>query len=61
LFTIYLQDDGTCLLHVDGGEAILRFDEVKEAINAARELSGTGKSPLTIYSAMGSVISDSLV
>ena len=61
MFRIYLQHDGTCLLNIDGGADTRNFDDVLEAITAAREMSGTGKSPLTIYSTLGVVVFDSLV
>jgi hypothetical protein len=40
---------------------VQEFNDVLDAITAARELSGAGKSPLTIYSTLGTVIFEALI
>ena len=44
------------------GEAIVRhFDSILSAIDAAREMSELGESPLTVYSTVGTVILETMV
>ena len=61
LFRIYLQHDGTCFLNVNNGKQTYNFDDVLEAITAARRMSSGGKSPLTVYDTLGAVIFETLV
>jgi len=44
-----------------GEETVRQFEDVLKAIEAARELSDTGNSPLTVYSTLGAVIFETLV
>jgi len=48
-------------LKVMGQEKVQYFDDVLAAVEAARELSDTGESPLTVYSTLGTVIFELLV
>ena len=60
-FQIYCHEDSRCSLKVVGEDGVREFDDVLTAIDAARGLSTTGKSPLTVYSTLGTVIVETLV
>jgi len=61
IFLIYCHEDSTCSLKIDDEMEVQEFNDVLDAITAARELSGAGKSPLTIYSTLGTVIFEALI
>ncbi|MDR3402172.1 MAG: hypothetical protein P4L99_06700 [Chthoniobacter sp.] len=61
LFQVYCHEDSKCSLKVVGQEKVQHFNNVMEAVEAARELSDTGDSPLTVYSTSGTVIFELLV
>jgi hypothetical protein len=48
-------------LKVVGKPELHEFESILSAIDAARELSETGESPLTVYSTIGTVIFEAMV
>ncbi|MEP6672489.1 MAG: hypothetical protein ABJF10_25220 [Chthoniobacter sp.] len=44
-----------------GEEGVREYEDVLKAVEAARDLSDTGDSPLTVYSTSGTVIFELLV
>ena len=55
-FQVYCHADSSCALKVVGQERVQDFDDILTAIDAAREMSGTGESPLTVYDPLGVVV-----
>jgi len=60
-FQIYCHEDSKCSLKIAGQADVRRFENVLEAIDAARYLSDIGKSQLTVYSTVGTIIFETLV
>ena len=60
-FQVYCHEDSKCSLKVIGEEGVQEFDDVLKAVEAARELSDMGESPLTVYGTSGTVIIEMLV
>ncbi|WP_237705529.1 hypothetical protein [Chthoniobacter flavus] len=48
-------------MKIVGDAAVREFDSILAALEAARELSETGESPLTVYSTTGTVIFETMV
>jgi hypothetical protein len=60
-FQIYCHEDSKCSLKVVGQSDVREFDSILTAVAAAREMSETGESLLTVYSTLGTVIFETLV
>lgn len=60
-FQIYCHEDCKCSLKVVGKPDLHEFESILAAIDAARELSEAGESPLTVYSTIGTVIFETMV
>lgn len=48
-------------MKVVGESHIRQFDSILSAIDAARDMSVSGESPLTVYSTIGTVILETMV
>ena len=60
-FQLYCHDDSKCYLNVIGERSVQEFENVIKALKAARELSETGASSVTVYGTTGAVIMEAVV
>lgn len=61
IFQVYCHEDSKVSLNVVGQESVLEFDDLLEAIQAARQMSTTGDSQLMVYDPLGVVIFETLI
>ena len=60
-FQLYCREDSKCYLNVVGEHAVQEFEDVLKALEAARELSETGETPVTVYNTTGAVVMEAVV
>ena len=60
-FQLYCREDSKCYLNVVGQRSVQEFEDVLRALQAARELSANGETPVTVYSTTGAVVMEAVV
>lgn len=60
-FQLYCREDSKCYLNVVGQHSVQEYEDVLKALEAARELSDNGETPVTVYSTTGTVIMEAVV
>lgn len=60
-FQLYCREDSKCYLNVVGEHSVQEFEDILKALEAARELSETGETPVTVYNTTGGVVMEAVV
>ena len=60
-FQVYCREDSKCYLNVVGQHSVRVFEDVLGALQAARELSENGETPVTVYNTTGAVVMEAVV